>query len=328
MKVLMMTDQEIWDILKVLAALLHMGNIKYKGKVIDNLDATDIPDHSNVERVATILGVQKPSLVDALTSKTIFAQGESVVSTLNTNQSKDIRDAFAKGIYGRLFVFIVKKINAAIFKSEVKFSEKCAIGVLDIFGFENFDTNSFEQFCINFANENLQQFFVQHIFKMEQEEYNHEAINWQHIEFVDNQEALDLIAVRPLNIMALVDEESKFPKVTHAEHNTKCSWEKALPEICLPVTTSQTFIKPLSSRKALPQSNPLFLNTTYTFFNQLSGAGLKSKRKYFKIVWRVKGSTSICKRVTLCPPSATHLLNGRQPAWTGHPWTLPFLFTT
>lgn len=65
------------------------------------------------------------------------------------------------------------------------------------------------------ANENLQQFFVQHIFKLEQEEYNHEAINWQHIEFVDNQEALDLIAIKQLNIMALIDEESKFPKVKH-----------------------------------------------------------------------------------------------------------------
>ena len=150
------------------------------------------------------------------------AQGESVVSTLNTNQSKDIRDAFAKGIYGRLFVLIVKKINNAIFKSELKFSDKCAIGVLDIFGFENFDTNSFEQFCINYANENLQQFFVQHIFKMEQEEYNLEAINWQHIEFVDNQEALDLIAVRPMNIMALVDEESKFPKVCNHQIFLRC----------------------------------------------------------------------------------------------------------
>ena len=128
------------------------------------------------------------------------------------SQKISVRDAFVKGIYGRLFVYIVKRINSAIFKSDIKFSDKCAIGVLDIFGFENFDTYSFEQFCINFANENLQQFFVQHIFKMEQEEYNHEAINWQHIEFVDNQVALDLIAVRPLNIMALVDEESKFPK--------------------------------------------------------------------------------------------------------------------
>ena len=97
-------------------------------------------------------------------------------------QSRDVRDAFAKGIYGRLFVYIVKKINGAIFHPDPRTaSDRNSIGVLDIFGFENFETNSFEQFCINFANENLQQFFVQHIFKLEQEEYNLEAINWHHI---------------------------------------------------------------------------------------------------------------------------------------------------
>lgn len=210
MKVLMFSDPEIWEILKLLAALLHCGNIKYKATVIDNLDATEITENINVERVANLLGLPLQPLIDALTRKTLFAHGETVVSTLSRDQSVDVRDAFTKGIYGRLFILIVKKINSAIYKP--KAASRNAIGVLDIFGFENFDQNSFEQFCINYANENLQQFFVQHIFKLEQEEYNHEGINWQHIEFVDNQDALDLIAIKQLNIMALIDEEAKFPK--------------------------------------------------------------------------------------------------------------------
>ncbi|CAG4997712.1 unnamed protein product [Parnassius apollo] len=212
MKVLLFTEPEIWEILKLLAAVLHCGNIKYEATIVDNLDATEIIEQANVRRVANLLGVPTQSLIDALTRKTLFAHGETVVSTLSRDQSVDIRDAFVKGIYGRLFVTIVKKINAAIYKP--KSTMRTAIGVLDIFGFENFDHNSFEQFCINFANENLQQFFVRHIFKLEQEEYNHEGINWQHIEFVDNQDALDLIALKQLNIMALIDEESKFPKGT------------------------------------------------------------------------------------------------------------------
>ena len=90
---------------------------------------------------------------------------------------------------------------------------RSSIGVLDIFGFENFLQNSFEQLCINYANEHLQQFFVKHIFKMEQETYNSEGISWKHIDFVDNQSVLDLIGVKAVNVMALIDEEGKFPKV-------------------------------------------------------------------------------------------------------------------
>ncbi|KAG7157734.1 Myosin-VIIa-like 1, partial [Homarus americanus] len=210
MKVLMFSDSEVWEILKILAATLHMGNVKFKGKIIDNLDASEIPDTTSMVRVARFLGVEPRAMKEALTTRTIFAQGETVVSHLSHSQATDVRDAFVKGIYGRLFIWIVSKVNAAIYKPET--SHRTSIGVLDIFGFENFKTNSFEQFCINYANENLQQFFVQHIFKLEQEEYNSENINWQHIEFVDNQDTLDLIAIKQLNIMALVDEESKFPK--------------------------------------------------------------------------------------------------------------------
>ncbi|KAK4294236.1 hypothetical protein Pmani_033125 [Petrolisthes manimaculis] len=212
MKVLMFSDSEVWEILKILAAILHMGNVKFKGKVIDNLDASEIPDTTFLVRVARFLGVDVRAVKEAFTTRTIFAQGETVVSHLSHSQATDVRDAFVKGIYGRLFIWIVRKVNAAIFKP--KATHRTSIGVLDIFGFENFKTNSFEQFCINYANENLQQFFVQHIFKLEQEEYNSENINWQHIEFVDNQDTLDLIAIKQLNIMALIDEESKFPKDT------------------------------------------------------------------------------------------------------------------
>ncbi|KAF7647830.1 hypothetical protein LDENG_00165850 [Lucifuga dentata] len=153
-----------------------------------------------------------------LTTRTLITRGESVSTPLSVQQGLDVRDAFVKGIYGRLFVWIVDKINGAIYRPPSCESQmvRRSIGLLDIFGFENFIINSFEQLCINFANENLQQFFVRHVFKLEQEEYNLEDISWKHIEFTDNQDALDMIANKPMNIISLIDEESKFPKGTDA----------------------------------------------------------------------------------------------------------------
>lgn len=215
LKVLMFTEPEIWEILKILAALLHLGNIKYSAKVVKNLDTTELANHQPLEFASNLLEVDPTQLRHALTTRTIFAYGDTVVSTMSTIQAQDVKDAFVKGIYGRLFVFIVDKINSTIYNPHLQYNKKQnSIGVLDIFGFENFTTNSFEQLLINFANESLQQFFVKHIFKLEQEEYNSESINWQHISFVDNQAALDLIAIKTLNIMSLIDEESKFPKGT------------------------------------------------------------------------------------------------------------------
>lgn len=166
MKVLTFSDEEIWEILKLLAAVLHLGNIKYKEIIVQNIEATEVNDNVNAGKVATLLGVPKSLLTDSLTRKTIFAHGDRVVSSISKEAALEARDAFVKAIYGQIFIKVVNKINQTIFKTVEK--SKTSIGVLDIFGFENFTINSFEQLCINYANENLQQFFVRHIFKVSQ----------------------------------------------------------------------------------------------------------------------------------------------------------------
>ncbi|XP_038958402.1 unconventional myosin-VIIa isoform X3 [Rattus norvegicus] len=218
MKVLMFTDTENWEILKLLAAILHMGNLQYEARTFENLDACEVLFSPSLATAASHLEVNPPDLMSCLTSRTLITRGETVSTPLSREQALDVRDAFVKGIYGRLFVWIVEKINAAIYKppSQEVTNSRRSIGLLDIFGFENFTVNSFEQLCINFANEHLQQFFVRHVFKLEQEEYDLESIDWLHIEFTDNQEALDMIANRPMNVISLIDEESKFPKGTDA----------------------------------------------------------------------------------------------------------------
>ncbi|XP_032115041.1 unconventional myosin-VIIa isoform X2 [Sapajus apella] len=216
MKVLMFTDTENWEISKLLAAILHLGNLQYEARTFENLDACEVLFSPSLTTAASLLEVNPPDLMSCLTSRTLITRGETVSTPLSREQALDVRDAFVKGIYGRLFVWIVDKINAAIYKppsQDVKNSRR-SIGLLDIFGFENFAVNSFEQLCINFANEHLQQFFVRHVFKLEQEEYDLESIDWLHIEFTDNQDALDMIANKPMNIISLIDEESKFPKGT------------------------------------------------------------------------------------------------------------------
>uniref|UniRef100_A0A8C7L5K1 Myosin VIIA n=1 Tax=Oncorhynchus kisutch TaxID=8019 RepID=A0A8C7L5K1_ONCKI len=206
MKVLMFTETENWEISKLLAAILHMGNLRYEGGQRWPFWKESVEAQYNAFKLDTGAGMMLCCCI-------------VIVSTpLSMEQGLDVRNAFVKGIYGRLFVWIVDKINAAIFRPPSCESNivRRSIGLLDIFGFENFTVNSFEQLCINFANENLQQFFVRHVFKLEQEEYNLEDINWQHIEFTDNQDALDMIANKPMNIISLIDEESKFPKGTDA----------------------------------------------------------------------------------------------------------------
>uniref|UniRef100_A0A8C3JZ47 Myosin VIIB n=1 Tax=Calidris pygmaea TaxID=425635 RepID=A0A8C3JZ47_9CHAR len=210
MKILMFSDSEHWDISKLLAVILHLGNVEQFVTAL--FLRQTLPD------LLYPPGMTRFELQSSLTNLSIIVRGESVSRPLNVVQAADGRDAFVKGIYGRIFLWIVNKINSAIFNpTSQKSKDRCqSIGLLDIFGFENFSNNSFEQLCINIANEHLQQFFVNHVFKMEQEEYLAEHIAWNNINFTDNRQALDVIALKPMNIISLIDEESKFPKGTEA----------------------------------------------------------------------------------------------------------------
>ncbi|XP_069752500.1 unconventional myosin-VIIa-like [Narcine bancroftii] len=215
MKILTFTDNEQWEINKLLAAILHLGNLKFQAAIYNNLDCCELLSSSHLSMATKLLEVNPLELENAMINRSILIRGESMSTPVSKMWAASNRDALAKAIYSHLFVWIVNRINTVIYTQSANSPEKASsIGLLDIFGFENFDLNSFEQLCINFANEQLQQFFVRHLFKQEQAEYLQENITWQHIDFVDNQKALDTLSNKPMNIISLIDEESKLPKGT------------------------------------------------------------------------------------------------------------------
>ncbi|KAM9469253.1 unconventional myosin-VIIa [Clarias gariepinus] len=215
LKVLTFSDRECWDIFKLLAAILHLGNIKFEGGTVNYMDACEVILSEHFTAAAKLLEVDKEHLEASLTSHTIVTKQEQLTKPLSSEQALDCRDALAKAVYTKLFMWIFGKMNGAIHKQQTSSSyTQRSIGLLDIFGFENFRVNSFEQLCINYANEQLQQFFVEHIFKLEQEEYLKEGVKWKNISYSDNQHTLDLLASQPLNLLSLIDEETHFPKGT------------------------------------------------------------------------------------------------------------------
>uniref|UniRef100_A0A8D3DLE7 Myosin VIIBa n=1 Tax=Scophthalmus maximus TaxID=52904 RepID=A0A8D3DLE7_SCOMX len=235
LKILMFTENDSWEISKLLAAILHLGNVNFRGTMENNLEGCDILTSSNLAMASQLLEVDAKELERNLTQRSLMTTRESVTKPLTSAQAVDGRDAFVKAIYGKLFIWVVDKINAAIYKPpEDPNKVPLSIGLLDIFGFENFSKNSFEQLCINFANEQLQQFFVQHVFKLEQEEYARENIVWKHIDYEDNQQTLDVLANKPMNMLALVDEESNFPKGTDATLLQKMNQFHGKGEIYIP----------------------------------------------------------------------------------------------
>ncbi|KAL9331871.1 hypothetical protein ACSQ67_001481 [Phaseolus vulgaris] len=213
-------------IFKVVAAILHLGNIEFtKGKEIDSSVPKDEKSWFHLQTAAELFMCDAKALEDSLCKRVIVTRDETITKWLDPEAAALSRDALAKIVYSRLFDWLVDKINNSIGQDP---ESKSLIGVLDIYGFESFKTNSFEQFCINLTNEKLQQHFNQHVFKMEQEEYKKEEIDWSYIEFVDNQDILDLIekvshltlqslawSLKPGGIIALLDEACMFPRSTH-----------------------------------------------------------------------------------------------------------------
>ncbi|KAJ3045218.1 Myosin type-2 heavy chain 1 [Rhizophlyctis rosea] len=227
-----------WSIFKICAALLHIGNIKITAR----RDEADIADDDEALNLATtLLGIDKKEFKKWIVKKQIITRSEKIVTALNQYAATVGRDSVAKFIYSMLFDWLVKVINQNLAREGMDLKQRF-IGVLDIYGFEHFKKNSFEQFCINYANEKLQQEFNAHVFKLEQEEYVAEKINWSFIDFNDNQPCIDLIEGK-LGILDLLDEESRLPSGKDEALVTKLYQRFAVP-------TQKFFEKPRFGQQA------------------------------------------------------------------------------
>ncbi|XP_031129702.1 myosin-7-like isoform X1 [Ipomoea triloba] len=213
MEVVGINSNEQDAIFSVVAAILHLGNVEFaKGSEPDSSEPKDNQSRFHLKTVAELLMCDEKALESSLVKRIMVTRDEKITKSLDAQAAAINRDALAKTVYSRLFDWLVDKINNSIGQDP---DSNLLIGILDIYGFESFKTNSFEQFCINLTNEKLQQHFNQHVFKMEQEEYTKEQIDWSYIEFVDNQDILDLIEKKPGGIIALLDEACMFPRSTY-----------------------------------------------------------------------------------------------------------------
>ncbi|XP_059808755.1 unconventional myosin-Va isoform X4 [Hypanus sabinus] len=195
-------------IFQILASILHLGNVPIKANDRDADNCFISPNSEHLVIFSDLLGVDYEQMAHWLCHRKIITGSETYIKPMPKFQALNARDALAKHIYASLFNWIVHHVNKAL-RASVK--QHSFIGVLDIYGFETFEINSFEQFCINYANEKLQQQFNMHVFKLEQEEYMKEQIPWTLIDFYDNQPCINLIEAK-LGILDLLDEECKMPK--------------------------------------------------------------------------------------------------------------------
>lgn len=210
MEVIGFHKDEITHILQLVAAILKLGNVQFSHRSNpDGTDGCDIANEKEVSEVSELLGCSSENLTSALTHRTIEVRKEWVKTDFTVAGAVYARNALCKAIYSRMFTWLVARINDSI---KVKTGQKTKVmGVLDIYGFEVFQSNSFEQFIINFCNEKLQQIFIELTLKEEQEEYIKEGIEWIHVEYFNNAVICDLIEKKKVGILAMLDEECMLP---------------------------------------------------------------------------------------------------------------------
>ncbi|XP_051260511.1 unconventional myosin-Ib isoform X4 [Dicentrarchus labrax] len=210
MQIVGFMEDEVQSVLELVAAVLKLGNIEFKPESRCNgSDESRIKDKNDLKEMCELLGIEQTVLERAFSYRTVEAKMEKVSTTLNVAQAYYARDALAKNLYSRLFSWLVTRINESI-KAQAKTRHK-VMGVLDIYGFEIFEDNSFEQFIINYCNEKLQQIFIELTLREEQEEYVREGIEWTNIEYFNNAIICDLIENHQNGILAMLDEECLRP---------------------------------------------------------------------------------------------------------------------
>ncbi|XP_030385777.1 unconventional myosin IC isoform X2 [Scaptodrosophila lebanonensis] len=233
------SPEEQREIFSIIGSILHLGNVSFN-EVDGN---AEVAKRDLVVTVSRLLGVNATELNAALTHRTIDARGDVVTSPLNHDLAVYARDALAKAVYDRLFSWLVQRLNISLQAKDTRGARNKVMGILDIYGFEIFSKNNFEQFCINFCNEKLQQLFIELTLKSEQDEYRREGIEWIPVEYFDNKVICNLIEEKHKGIISILDEECLRPgdptdltfleKLTHklATHHHYICHEKAPTQV-------------------------------------------------------------------------------------------------